>query len=322
MVETTDEMTTGAENSILEGKDSKKIRRMSVKKTPPFWFPALGFYVPSAAIALAVFFIAWWVFDDEEDLMGLVPASIIFGVILCCAVILREVIFRIRRNNLLFAQQRLDNNLKKVTRKQRGFYDENKLTLEKNSRLVSQIVEKSEAAKVLEKIPEAHWEVFELCDEYLHRIEKELEKIKVGSPRLAAITRSREKIGELHKFHLLAWTASESRTLIQAAEDSASMPVKIETASRALSIIDSAIEFYPEDQQLIESSNVVKEFITTANVSHLMEQAERAVFKGNRKQALSYYRDALFCLGRENVRSEERELIADKINLEIEKLKK
>jgi hypothetical protein len=85
--------------------------------------------------------------------------------------------------------------------------------------------------------------------------------------------------------------------------------------------LNSASEFYPNDRWLIESEQVLKEFITSIKVSHLIEQAERAVFKGNNKRALNHYQDALFFLARENNQNEQGRVISEGINAEIEKLR-
>ena len=292
------------------------------RKRQPFWIPALGFYVLAVAVAIIVFFLVWgFLHGSEGGGTPWIPAGIIAGAILGGAVILREIILRRRRNMLLLAQERLDYNLTDVYRQRQSEPDENKLTLEKNAAILKQIAEKSEAANVFGKFSEAHFEVFELCDEYLRRSAKELETVRGGSPRIAALRRGREKVRTLHKYHLLAWSSAESRSLIQQAKASATISKKLEIAAKALNILDSAKEFYPNEQQLIESVEAVKEFITTVKISHWIEQAERFAFKGNYKRAINHYHDALFYLARENVHSAERELLAEKINLEIEKIK-
>jgi tetratricopeptide (TPR) repeat protein len=197
----------------------------------------------------------------------------------------------------------------------------NKLTLEKNAAILRNIERKSEAARVLGKLPDAHWEVFEICNEYLQITERELHTVGVGSPRLPALRLGREKIQELHKFHLLTWASVETKTLTQEARIRATIAEKLETAQKALAVLDSALRFYPNETELTESATAVEEFIASIKISHWIEQAERSAFKGNYKRAVSHYRDALFYLARENVRSEEREMIAEKINAEIEKLR-
>ncbi len=98
------------------------------------------------------------------------------------------------------------------------------------------------------------------------------------------------------------------------------MSEKLESAQQALIILISALEFYPDDRQLVESETALKEFIMSIKVSHWIEQGERSAFKGNYKRAINHYRDALFFMARENVQTEERESVALKINKEIESI--
>ena len=282
----------------------------------------MGYYILAAALAAIVFFLVWGILYDEKGTPW-ISAGIIASSILGGAVILREIVLRNRRRNLRLAEEKLDHNLQNVYRQHRPItVDPNKLTLEKNALILKEIARKSEAANVLGRLSEAHWEVFELCEGYLNLLSKELEIIRAGSPRLAVLTRGKENVRQLHKYHLLAWSAAESRSLMQEAKAASLISNKLEIATRALNLLETALQFYPSERQLIESENAVKEFVTTAKVSHLIEQAERAVFKGNYKRAVNHYRDALFYLARENTRSSERDLIADKINAEIEKIKK
>ena len=81
------------------------------------------------------------------------------------------------------------------------------------------IKRKSEAALILEKFSEGHLEVFELCNEYLHKNKAELATVGVGSPRLAAFRLSREVVREMHKKHLLNWAEIESRENIKNAKN-------------------------------------------------------------------------------------------------------
>lgn len=284
---------------------------------PPFWLPASAYYIVSVALALVIFFLVWGILHESEE-MPWVPAGVLASLTIVGAVVLREYFLRRARNQFLRAESRLDYNLKSIT--QQKARDANKLTLEKNAALLKHIERKSEAAKILGKLPEAHWEVFEICHEYLRTTERELQTVGVGSPRLAALRIGRDKIQELHKFHLLTWASVETKTLTQEAQVRATIDEKLETAQKALVVLDSALQFYPNETELVESAAAVGEFVASIKISHWIEQAERSAFKGHHKRAISHYRDALFYLGRENVRNEEREIIAEKINLEIEKL--
>jgi tetratricopeptide (TPR) repeat protein len=284
----------------------------------PFWLPAPAYYILAAAISAAIFFLVWGILHEGEE-MPWIPAGILASVTIAAAVVLREFFLRRARNQFLRAQKRLDFNVSSAA--QQKSKDSNKLTLEKNAAILRNIERKSEAAKVLGKLPDAHWEVFEICDQYLQITERELLTVGVGSPRLPALRLGREKVQELHKFHLLTWAAVETKALMQEARIRATIAEKLETAHKALATLDSALKFYPDETELSESGLAVEEFIASIKVSHWIEQAERSAFKGNYKRAVSHYRDALFYLARENVRSEEREMIAEKINTEIEKLR-
>jgi tetratricopeptide (TPR) repeat protein len=271
------------------------------------------------AISAAIFFLVWGILHEGEE-MPWIPAGILASVTIAAAVVLREFFLRRARNQFLRAQKRLDYNLTSAA--QHKIKEPNKLTLEKNAAILRHIERKSEAARVLGKLPDAHWEVFEVCNEYLQITERELHTVGVGSPRLPALRLGREKIQELHKFHLLTWASVETKTLTQEARIRATIAEKLETAQKALAVLDSALRFYPNESELTESATAVEEFIASIKISHWIEQAERSAFKGNYKRAINHYRDALFYLARENVRSEEREMIAEKINAEIEKLRK
>jgi hypothetical protein len=99
------------------------------------------------------------------------------------------------------------------------------------------------------------------------------------------------------------------------------MSDKIETAHRALEVIDSALNLYPEEADLRESEAAVHEFISSVKVSHWIELAERAAFKGYYARAIDRYRDALFYLSREKMKEETRAETAERIGREIELLR-
>jgi len=284
----------------------------------PFWLPAPAYYVLALAVSAAIFFLVWGILHEGEE-MPWIPAGIVASLAIASAVVLREFFLRRAQNQFLRAQNRLDYNLSNVAHQKDK--DSKKLTLEKHAAILKHIERKSDAAKVLGKLPDAHWEVFEVCNEYLQVTERELQTVGVGSPRLAALRLGREKVQEFHRFHLLQWAASETKALTQEAKIRATIAEKLETAQKALAVLDSALKFYPNEAELTESATAVEEFIASIKISHWIEQAERSAFKGSYKRAISHYRDALFYLARENVRSEERELIAEKINAEIEKLR-
>lgn len=296
------------------GRDSNKYRR-------PFWLPASSYYILATTIAIAFFFFLWGILHEGGEDMPWMPAGIGVSVLLIGAVVLREIILKRARNSFLSAQQRLDNNLNKVAPHFSANSDANKLSVQQNAEIIKTIQKKSEAAKVLGKLSEGHLEVFEMCREYLAVNKNQLETVGQGSPRLAALRRGREIVQDLHHFHLLAWAELESRSFTQEAQNRVIISEKLEMSQKALTVLDFALQFYPTEQQLVESDKALKEFAASIKISHLIEQAERAVFKNNYKLAVNRYRDALFVLARENAGSKEKEIIAAKINSEIEKIR-
>lgn len=285
----------------------------------PFWLPAFNFYILAAAISGAFFFLILGILHEGGEEKPWIAAGIGAGIVLASAAFLREIVLRNARRRFLLAQKKLDYNLKNVSVK--APQNSNKLTLEQNAAIVEEISRKSEAAKILGKLPDGHLEVFELCNEYLLRNKRELQNAGVGSPRIAALRRSRERVKDLHKFHLLAWAEIESRSLTHEAKNRATISEKIAAAQKALSILESALHFYPQESRLFESADLLREYISSIKISDLIEQAEKAAFKGSNKRAISIYRDALFFLARDNAQNEKTQLIAEKINGEIDKLR-
>jgi len=287
----------------------------------PFWLPASNYYVLAIAVTIASFFLVWGILHEGKDDTPWIPAGISASAVLIGAVILREVILRKARNRYLSAQKKLDYNLNNIGLHGRSSQNAHKLSLEKNAAIIKEIEKKSEAARILGKLSEGHLEVFEMCDEYLRVNKKELETVGIGSPRLAALRIGREKVRNLHRFHLLLWAEIESRGLTLEAKNRVTISEKLETSQKALTVLESALQFYPGETKLVESAEALREFVASIKISHWIEQAERSAFKGNYKRAISHYRDALFFLARENIQNEEKEIIAEKINSEIAKLR-
>ncbi len=288
----------------------------------PFWLPAMSFYILSIAVAIVVFLLMWAVLHEGAEETPWVLSGISASFILVGAVFLREVFLRKARYRYLQAERQLDYNLNNISLHSSVNRDVYKLSLKKNAQLIEHIKRKSAAAKILGHLSEGHWEVFELCNQYLSLNEKQMETVGIGSPRLAALRRGKEIIEMLHKFHLLHWVEIESRVLTQEASIQVELSEKLELSQKALMAMDSALEFYPEDKKLNESKDALNEFISSIKISHWIEQAERETFKENYQQAISLYRDALFYLARENFRFEEKKAIADKINDEIELIRR
>lgn len=287
----------------------------------PFWLPASNYYVLAIAIAAAAFFLIWGVLHDGGDEVPWVTAGIAACVILAGAVFGREFILRRARERFLADQRRLDRSLKGV-----GFHNSaeapNKLTLEKNSALLHEIKQKSDAAKILSKLSDGHKEVFEMCGRYLSVNGRELAKVNPGSPRLAVLLKSKDIAEDFHKFHLLRWAEIEARNLTSEAKHRSKVSEKVEAAQKALTVIDSALESYPNESDLRESGDALVGFIASIKMADWIERAEKAVFKNNYKLAKKLYGDALFFLGREDSMFENKDILSEKLRLEFERVER
>jgi hypothetical protein len=294
---------------------------MPVKQHRPFWLPASNYYILAASAATAFFFFIWGAFHESNDETPWVGAGIAASFVLGAAVFLREVILLKARLRYLQAEKLLDYNFSGAAIGfNSGIQNPNKLTLEKNAAILKEIRRKSDAAKVLGKLPDGHLEVFEICEEYLSISKNELKTVGVGSPRLAALRRGREIVKELHRFHLLEWAETSARAFTHEAKSNVIINEKLEAIQKALNVIHKAMQFYPNEAHLKSSEDALNEFTTSIRVSHFIEKAERSAFKGNFAHAVSHYRDALFYLGRENVRNHQREAVTEQINSEIKKI--
>ena len=293
----------------------------AVRMRRPFWLPASSYYVLAAAVSLAFFFLVWGILHDGGDETPWITAGVGASIVLIGAVILREIILRRARNRYVLFERSFDRQLNDVLSRLGNERNSDKLTVERNADLLREIKKKSDAAKVLGRLAVVHREVFELCDEYLVRNERELRFIGTGSPRLGPLRKGKDSVGRYHRFHLLRWAEIESTSLTLDAKNRAEVSEKVEAAQSAINVIETALDFYPNEHSLLESREVLQELLASIKVSHWVEKAEIASFRGDYKQARSLYRDALFYLGRDNIISDARDMAAAKINAEIDKLR-
>lgn len=287
----------------------------------PFWLPASNYYVLAVAISTAFFFLVWGILHDGGEEMPWITAGISSSIILAGAVILRETILRRAHNRFLRRQRNMAGMGPHVTARVRDPRHPNKLTLEKNAAILSEIRQKSDAAKVLNKFSAGHREVFELCSEYMALNESELKTVSAGSPRLAPLLKGRSVVADCHRHHLLKWAEIEARTLTGEARNRSNPEEKIEAAKRALNVIEWALESYPSESSLLQSRELLTELVVSIKVSNWVAEAEKAAFNGDYAQARSLYREALFDLGRENIQSHAREQAAMRINAEIDRIR-
>lgn len=275
--------------------------------------PASNYYVLAFAVAAAFFFVVWGILEGEGVKSPWQTAGVSACMLLCGAVVMREVFIRRARNRFLRqpAPSQPKSSREGVPKK---------LTAERAVAILAEIQRKSDAANVLDKISSGHREVFELCIALIQRIETELPKVKPGSPRLAALIKGRNAAADLHKFHTMRWAEVESRALTAEASSHREPEGRIRAAQNALEVIDHALNAYPSEKSLLQSRHLLSELAVSIKVSYAVEEAEKAAFRGDYSDARKHYRDALFYLGRENTQSIERERAAERISDEMARL--
>lgn len=317
-------MRQSAENKLAgTPKNLRSINRYGggpVKHRRPFWLPASNYYVLAIAVTIGFFFLFWGILQDGFEETPWIPAGVGASIVLGGAVLLREVILRSARNRFLADQRRLDQSVRGIAVQFAGTQNPDKLTLEKNRAILHEIRQKSDAAKVLGKFSEGHREVFELCSGYLTVNARELPNVGAGSPRIAALRRGAAVVAQYHRFHLLQWAEIEARSLTLEAKSHSKTAEKLDTTLKAVNVVEYALKYYPHERSLLDSHDALQDFVTSIKVSSAIEKAERAFFKGNHKRAISLYQDALFDLDRNESRGEDRQLVADRINDEINKI--
>jgi hypothetical protein len=311
-------------SQLVTGRPKTPFPKQNRRGTPaivrrPFWLPASNYYVLTAAAAIAFFFIAWGILNDAGEETPWITAGVGASVILGGAVILRVALLRRARDRYKPIEPALIHKYPGIPKQFRD--RRNKLTLEQNAAILGEIKQKSNAANVLGKFSAGHREVFELCGEYIERTESELATVKSGSPRFSALLKGRRSASDLHRYHMLQWAEIEARALTGDANSQTNTELRIKAANDALGVIELALVTYPGEQSLLESREVLREMSVSIKVSDLVEKAERSAFKGDLRDSVSFYRDALFYLGRDNMQTAEREQAAIHINAEIERIR-
>lgn len=284
----------------------------------PFWLSNSTYYGGTAAISLFLFLVLWSILADDHDSADgyWFPAFLVATVFFALTAALHGVLLRRVKNKYLLRREQM----KFPGSGSPGVIEPHKFTLEKHAAALKKIQTKADAADAAPANGEAHLEVYRLCGDYLEHVETSLPTVHAGSPRLAAFRNGQERVRGLQKHHLLAWAEEESRSLLREAQIRVTTNEKVETAQRALEVLDAALQLYPQEKSLADSSVAVQEFIAASYVAHWVEHAERAAFKENYEQAIDHYRDALFYLSREAPNEAQRQTTASAIETEIERL--
>jgi len=278
-----------------------------------------GYLILAIIVSVGLFFGLWWILVSGGDEAPWLPAGLAASVVLLVALSAREVVMRRAWTKYL-----LENGIpdkRSSRRRESGRSQKRGFSGSVHSAALRAIQKQSTAADAPGSTPEAHLDVAQLCHDYLSSSDEAIRSGSFGSEKGIAIRAGQERVRALHKHHLLTWARGHARTLTHEAQQRARTFDKIETATRALDCIDSALRIYPEEAELHESRVAIGELIASVKVAHWVELAERSAFKGHYRRAIDRYRDALFYLNQDVVKKEVRLAGTEKIEREIEKLR-
>jgi tetratricopeptide (TPR) repeat protein len=278
-----------------------------------------GYLVSAIVVSVALFFGLWWILVSGGDEAPWLPAGLAASVVLLVALSAREVVMRRAWTRYL-----LENGIRQnppSRSRESGRSQKKGFSASLHSAALRAIQKQSTAADRPGSTPEMHLDVAQLCHDYLASTDEVIRSGSFGSEKGIALKAGQERIRALHRHHLLTWARSQSQLLTYEAQQRARTFDKIETATRAIDCIDSALRIYPDETELNESRIAIGEFIASVKVAHWVELAERSAFKGHYRRAIDRYRDALFYLNQDVVKEEVRRAGTEKIEREIETLR-
>ena len=267
----------------------------------------------AAAASAALFFVLWWMLQGEEN--PWVPAGLAASVVMLVAASARIFVVR-RRTRFVGQKSHPGGRGGSIRRPSEKVMQSTSL----HSAALRALQKQSVDADARDLPPQAHREIFDLCCDYLNGAEQALQSPNLPAEGRLALRAGLERARTLQRHHLLTWARGSARALTHEAQQRVRLYEKVETANRALECIDSALKFYPDEEELRVSARAVRDFITSIRVAHWVELAERAAFKGYYRRAIDRYRDALFYLTRDGP-DQAREAGADRITREIELLR-
>src|SRR6266496_5890457 len=295
-------------------RSSEEVRgRISRARMPS----SAGYLLAAVIIAAALFFGLWWMLVSGGDEAPWLPAGLAASVVLLVALSAREVVMRRAWTRYLLEHGMSEHSgdTLRPNHSQKKSHSSSLLSAALRA-IQKQAIEADSPGSV----PEAHLEVFHLCQEYIASTDEAL-RSGLTSEKIIAIRAGQERVRGLQRRHLLTWARDTTHLLTRDAQQRARTSDKIETANRALDCLDSALKVYPDEPELEQSKLAIREFIASVKVAHWVELAERSAFKGHYRRAIERYQYASFYLNRETVKEELRTAGAERIGREIELLR-
>lgn len=286
----------------------------------PLWLAAANYYFVSIGVSVAVFFVAWIVMSESGEPVPYLGAGLVAVILLASSVLIREVVLRRHENRARTERALLDKRMRAALKFMPGD-DVKKISIEQNKAWLEFIRTKSNAAKVLAKIADAHREVFELCESYLNEIGREMENVAPGSPRIGAFRKGADKVQNLHEYHVIRWAKIESSQIGAKNTFRGNIDETLEVTARAERALKFALGHYPNNVDLVASYALVSNTRKMVEAAELTAEAERAKRLGELEKALNLYIDALEKIGPASVlRGSDEESIAERLSVEISTL--
>ncbi len=307
-----DDFFPRAARTNMRGSSEAARRRASRARMPS----SLGYLMAAFVAAVALFFGLWWALVSGGDEAPWIPAGLAASVVLLVALAAREVVMRRAWTRYLLDQGGEPTARTSGEHKRSAEKSQSTSVLSSAWRNIQRQSEEADSGSN----PEAHYEVFHLCQDYLASSDEALKATALSSEKRNAVRAAQERARALQKHHLLTWARDSSRTLTFEAQQRVRMSERIEAANRALHCLESALTFYPQETELQESSAAIREFISSVKVAHWVELAERSAFKGHYRRAIDRYKDALFYLSRGSMKEEVKIANTERIEREIELL--
>ena len=281
-----------------------------------------GYMFAAGGLALALFWVIWMLLRSDGDEAPWIPAGLAAGFVILFAAAAREVVMRrawARYTREMELVMGASDYVRAAPRAKTSSNNWPGMQAQVASlRALQQRLAELDAPNTP---PESHLEAYKLCEQYLAGSDETLRSPGGAAEMRAALRSGQERVRALQRKHLLSWARGEATRLTHEAQRRVRHSDKIETAQRALEVLGEALRVYPGEQELVDSSAALKNFVASVKVGQWVEMAERAAFRGKYARAVARYRDALFYLSRADMSEDARDEAGVRIQREIEMLR-
>lgn len=281
-----------------------------------------GYMAVAGGLAIALFWVIWFLLRSNEEEAPWLPAGLAAGFVILAAAAAREVVMRrawaryTREMDLVMGASDPPRSSAKAMNSSPNYSG-----MQAQVATLRGLQQRLAEMDSVNTTPEAHHEAYKLCEQYLASTEDVLRASGGPAEMRAALRSGQERVRALQRKHLLSWARGETTRLTHEAQRRVRVSDRIETAQRALEVLDEAMRVYPDEQELRDSSLAVRNFVASIKVGQWVEMAERAAFRGKYERAVARYRDALFYLSRADMGEDARAEAAARIQREIELLR-